>query len=224
MSLKGRDRNEGSSRHRSAVWNRCLPLTLLLWLAVAALPNHSHAAGVGPADTIREFYTVLQNTMEKGPTLGPKGRYARLEPVIGETFDLPYMTRIVVGPVWTRISALQQQQAIEAFGRYVAATYAGRFDSYTGQKLQVTGERPRAADAIVESRIIKADGKAVAIRYLMHQNGDHWRVADVYLDGTISELATRRSEFSSILQQQGIGGLTAVLNAKAEMLVESAAR
>jgi len=37
----------------------------------------------------------------------------------------------------------------ESFGRYISAIYADRFDSYDGQKLQVTGEQPAAAGAMV---------------------------------------------------------------------------
>jgi phospholipid transport system substrate-binding protein len=58
----------------------------------------------------------------------------------------------------------------------------------------------------------------VNINYLVRQNGGTWQIADVYLDGTISELATRRSEFASILRTQGINGLIAMLNNKAAVL------
>ncbi len=197
-------------------------LILALFVALAVLPSGARAAATKPADTVRGFYDVLLNVMKSGPTLGPRGRYETLEPVIGQIFDLSYMTRAVVGPVWGGLSEAQQRQATGAFGRYVAATYADRFGAYSGQTLQVTDERPRAADAIVDSRIIRADGKPVAIRYVLHQNAGNWQVADIYLDGTISELATRRSEFSSILRQQGIDGLIAVLNRKADALISSA--
>ena len=45
-----------------------------------------------------------------------------------------------------------------------------------------------------------------------------WQIADVYLNGTISELATRRSEFAAILRTRGINGLIAMLNTKADAL------
>ena len=144
---------------------------------------------------------VLLTAMQSGPDLGPKGRYARLKPAIGEIFDLPYMTRLVVGPSWARVSDAQRKQVIGAFKRYITATYADRFDRYAGQKLEVTGERSRATDMIVDSRIIKAGGNAVLIKHLLRPNGGRWRVVDVYLNGTVSELATRRSEFSSILRE-----------------------
>jgi phospholipid transport system substrate-binding protein len=58
----------------------------------------------------------------------------------------------------------------------------------------------------------------VNINYLMRQNNGGWQIADVYLNGTISELATRRSEFSAILHAQGINGLIEALNSKAAAL------
>ncbi|HTW28417.1 MAG TPA: ABC transporter substrate-binding protein [Acetobacteraceae bacterium] len=110
------------------------------------------------------------------------------------------------------------------FERYISAIYAERFDSYWGQKLEVTGEQPDASGVLVQSRIIKANGEPVAVDYMMRRNGDTWLISDIYLDGTISEVATRRSEFAAILKSQGIDGLIAALNRKADMLTATIAK
>jgi MlaC protein len=52
----------------------------------------------------------------------------------------------------------------------------------------------------------------------MRRNGDTWLISDIYLDGAISEVATRRSEFGAILKNEGIDGLIAALNRKANIL------
>jgi phospholipid transport system substrate-binding protein len=174
------------------------------------------------SDKIRTFYEALLSTMKEGAAVGPTRRYQKLEPVVGQTFDLPFMAQAVVGRSWASASQTQQRALIEAFSHYVTATYADRFSSYSGQQLRVLGEQPHTGSIIVDSEIVKADGKPVAIKYLMHQSDGDWRIADVYLDGTISELATRRSEFSSIVRQQGIVGLTALLDQKADSLTGKA--
>lgn len=184
-------------------------------------PAEARAEGADPAGTVRGFYDVLLNTMRDGAQLGERGRYAKLESVILKVFDVPYMTRMAVGTYWAVIPDPKRHQAADAFGRFITATWADRFDSYSGEKLEVTGAQPYAAGAIVHTRIVKSDGEPVTIDYLMRRNGDAWQVADVYLTGTISELATRRSEFSSVLRSQGIDGLIAVLNRKAGILVSA---
>ena len=69
---------------------------------------------------------------------------------------------------------------------------------------------------------MKSNGELIYLSYLLRQNDGVWQTADVYLNGTISELATRRSEFSSIIRAQGIDGLVATLNKKTETLAAQA--
>jgi phospholipid transport system substrate-binding protein len=85
--------------------------------------------------------------------------------------------------------------------------------------LKPAGQQPAAASVMVRSQIIKANGEPVKIDYMMRRSGDIWLIADIYLDGAISELATRRSEFSAILKSQGIDGLVAALDHKADLLI-----
>ena len=106
----------------------------------------------------------------------------------------------------------------------MSAIYADRFGNYAGQKLVVTGEQPAPSGVMVRSQIIKANGEPVKVDYMMRCSGDNWLISDIYLDGAISEVATRRSEFAAILKTEGVDGLTSALNRKAEVLAMSAAR
>jgi len=191
---------------------------LALCLGSTSGPRQATAMDASGADTVRAFYSTLLNTMRNGPGLGMQGRYDRLAPAIRENFDMPFMTRLAVGPAWPSLSQAQQTEVTQAFERYVAAVYAERFGSYAGEQLKVTGEEPSPAGTIILSQIIQSNGEPVHINYLMRQNTGVWQIADVYLNGTISELATRRSEFSSILRTQGINGLITALNDKATAL------
>src|SRR5207249_6097930 len=69
---------------------------MALCLALAA-PAPAFAAG---SDTVRSLYDTLLATMRNGPALGARGRYAQIEPVIRRVFDIPFMTRLAVGPEW----------------------------------------------------------------------------------------------------------------------------
>ena len=197
-------------------------LAVMLTLAAWSQPGSASVGGAG--EIVQGLYNNLLVTMRNGSTLGESGRYAELAPVIRRTFDLPIMARLSVGPAWASLTPTQQQQVTESYGRYVSAIYADRFDSYHGQRLQVTGEQPMAGGVMVRSTIIKANGEPVEVDYMMRQAGGGWLISDIYLDGTISEIATRRSEFASIVRSQGVDGLIAALNRKADMLTGTSAR
>jgi phospholipid transport system substrate-binding protein len=171
---------------------------------------------------VRGLYDALLSTMKKGRTLGRSGRCTQLEPVIRLSLDIASMARLSVGPSWAGLTEAQRQQITESFGSYISAIYADRFDSYNGQKLEVTGEQPSPFGVIVRSRIIKGNGEPLEVDYMMRRNGDSWLISDVYWDGAISEVAAHRSEFAAILKKEGTEGLIAALNRKADILAVTA--
>ena len=193
-------------------------------VGLSMLSYSVHAAPANSGDTVQGLYDALLSTMKNGRTLGQSGRFTQLQPVIRRSFDITTMARLSVGPAWAGLSEMQRGQVTDSFGRYISATYADRFDSYAGQRLEVTGEQPAPSGVMVKSQIIKANGEPVKVDYMMSRNGDSWLISDIYLDGAISEVATRRSEFAAILKMEGIDGLIAALNRKADTLAMSAAR
>src|ERR1700746_420604 len=206
---------------KTPVW-KAVALSAGIGLAMLSYPVHAAPASGG--DTVQSLYEALLTTMKNGRALGQSGRFTQLEPVIRKTFDFPSMARLSVGPSWATLTEAPRQQVTESFGRYISAIYADRFDSYAGQKLQVIGEQPVVAGIMVRSQIVKADGEPVNVDYMMRRNGDSWLISDIYLDGAISEVATRRSEFAAILKSQGIDGLIAALNRKSEILTATTAK
>lgn len=197
-------------------------LCLGLLLAGGSLTGARAALSPVPETSVQSFYATLLTTMKSGPSLGESGRYAQLAPIVQQLFNVPFMAQLAVGPSWASLNPAQQQQIITAFGHYIAATYANRFDSYSGERLQVLGERPLSYGTIVHTRIVQSDGQPVTINYLMRRNGGTWQITDIYLDGTISQLAVQRSEFDSILQNQGVNGLIDALNRKVDLLTSNA--
>jgi phospholipid transport system substrate-binding protein len=206
---------------KTPVWKAA---TFAVVLGLITVPYPAHPASVSGSDTVQGLYDALLSTMKNGRTLGQSGRFTQLEPVIRRTFDIPSMTRLPVGLSWAGLTEAQRQQVTGSFGRYISAIYADHFDSYAGQKLQVTGEQPNAGGVMVKSQIIKANGEPVKVDYMMHRSGAGWLISDIYLDGAISEVAIRRSEFAAILKNEGIDGLIVALNRKADILTGTTAR
>ena len=154
--------------------------------------------------------------MKQGDELGFDGRYKKLEPVIRETFDVPVMAKIAVGPEWTNLTADEKTKLLEAFDRYMISTYASRFRTDKGLKFQV-GEVKTPADnrTLVETKLIRASGDPVALNYLFRPGTDgSWKIIDVYLSGAISEMARMRSDFSATVTGGGAEALIAALEKK----------
>ena len=214
---------ETPRRSTVATSRLCKALALAVALGLSTFSYTAYAALAGGSGTVQGLYDALLSTMKNGRTLGESGRFAQLAPVIRSSFDVASMARLSVGPSWTGLSEAQRQEVTESYGRYISAIYADRFDSYHGQKLEVTGEQSAPFGLLVTSRIVKSNGEPVEVDYVMRRNGESWLISDIYLDSTISEVATRRSEFAAILKTQGIDGLIAALNRKADILTGTTA-
>ena len=196
--------------------------------ALGALPGAVASTAFGAADEasivtapIRAFYDALLDVMRRAKALGVHGRYDALAPVIRATFDLAAMTRISVGPRWNTIPPEQQAALIDGFTRMTIATYASRFDGYSGERFEVDPAiETRKTGSVVHTRLVQSNGEPIAINYLMRHSAPGWKVVDVYLTGTISELATRRSEFSAILDAGGATKLIDTLKQQTDQLLQ----
>jgi len=201
-----------SLSRRALLW--VLPLSTLALRPAFAAPE------AGPGGLIERFYADLLAVMKEAKRLSFAARYDRLAPSISRTFDLALMTRIAIGPGWAQIAADQQQRLTDVFSRYTISVYANRFDDFGGERFEVDA-KPTAGPngVIVGSRIIKTNGEPVALNYLMRQDASGaWKAIDVYLSGTISELATRRSEFVAVLQRGGADGLVRMIEQRTAAL------
>jgi phospholipid transport system substrate-binding protein len=186
--------------------------------AVMLVAVQLHAES-GPQAAIEGFHQTLLDVMKRADALGVQGRYQVLEPQVEQTLDLQRMIRVAAGSQWTKATPAEQEALLKAFSRLSVSTYASRFNGYNGERFETLGERPGPRDTVlVDTRIVKGDGSAVALTYVMEQTGDTWRVIDVLLDSSVSELAMRRSEYRS-LGGGTAAGLTDKLNAKADELM-----
>jgi phospholipid transport system substrate-binding protein len=133
------------------------------------------------------------------------------------------MCRIAVGPDWTAMSGEDKGAVLQAFDRYIVTTYAARFRSYSNQKFEIGAVKPAGADRLlVETKLVRSNGEPVELNYLFRLNDDSWRVIDIYLAGSISQMAQLRSEFAQSLRQGGAAALVATLEQKIEDLKKDA--
>ena len=197
-------------------------LTIFIVVLTAAVVLGRSAAdaqsGGGGAARIQAYYQELMPTIQQAGRLSVRERDKRFAPAITGAFDLPTMTRLAVGPAWTNFSQPQQAAVREAFTRFIVADYASQINNYSGESFVVdpqTTPEARGGGEIVKTKILQPNGKAVIINYLVRGG----KVVDVYLNGTISDLATRRDEFGSIIAAGGADGLIKRLQERTQALL-----
>jgi phospholipid transport system substrate-binding protein len=192
----------------------------ILLASAAMLANAPAWAQGDPAvATVQGFYDALVAQMKKGGAA--KGRYDMLKPAVDKAFDLPGMTAVAVGPGFEALSDADKKALTDAFGRMTIANYVKNFDSFDGEKFTVdpaSVSRPPSTDKLVKSTL-KAGKDTIPFNYRMHQVGTEWKIEDIYLNGNISQMAQRRSDFSATFTASGAAGLTKKINALADQML-----
>ena len=177
------------------------------WVAKAADPDAS--------SPIAALNSGLIAAMRSGKATPFPQRYAALLPVVDRAFDLGAVLQAVVGPRWAGLPAAQQAQLLDVFRKYTVATYVANFDGFGGERLDVLPDsRSIGADQVVATQIAPASGAPTRIDYVMRRTASGWRAVDVYLNGTISQVAVQRSDFRSLLGTGDAGPLIASLQRK----------
>ena len=188
----------------------------------ASVPARAADAG---ADRIQAFYNSLLDTMKKGPQLGMQGRFQALGPAVDATFDIPAMIQFIVGPGWSGMKDADKTALIAAFRRMTIANYAANFTSYEGEQFNVDSNvQQRGPDKIVQTTLVPKNEKPIALIYRMRESSGGWKVIDVFLNGFVSTLAMRRSDFASTLARGGASALVAKMNQISDGLLGGATR
>ena len=175
------------------------------------------ASGATPQVTIDRLNEALLDIMRRADELGYRGRYEVVAPVVRETFDTTFMASKSIGPAWRKLAPEQRARWVDTFEAYTISNLADRFDGFSGETLEIVGDRPASNETlVVETRLDRPGDDSVGLDYRMRDAGQAWKVIDVYSDGKVSEIALRRSEYASVLRADGIEGLIAAVSGKTE--------
>jgi len=199
------------------VWSGALVRFLIVSIFVAvSAPVWSDDS---PRSLVEAFQGELLSVMKNAESTTFAERYERLEPAITATFHLPLMIRIAAGDAWASATEAQRHALVGGFQRMSVSSVATLFRGYSGQQFETVGMRPgQQGTTLVDTQLINPGGRRVALTYVAKRFGDEWRLIDVIVDGGISELNVRRSEYRRVLTTDGVTGLIAVLNDKADEL------
>jgi len=190
---------------------------VLILSASCVLPA---TADTDPAAPVHRLCDALIDSMKQGEQVGIQTRENKLRPVISAVYDMPAVTKTTLGVSANKLSPEELQKLSDAYSRFSVATYADQFAKFGGEHFEVGEPHPGAQPntIVVPSVIVGGDGSRTEIDYVMHEANGGWAILDVLFNGSISQVAVRRSEFVPLFRQNGLQGLLDVLEKKTAAL------
>ena len=177
-------------------------IRITLFLCLFLIPASSTLAGEA-SNAVEQLQETILKIMKGGEEWGYKQRYKIINPVVEKTHDLQIIARITAGRYWKKMTPEEQEKFTTTFSELSHSTYAGRFNSYSGEKFSLISEKSMKRNRkLVQTRFIKADGEEIRFNYILHQNNDQWKIINIIING-VSDLALKRTEYSSIFKKNG---------------------
>jgi phospholipid transport system substrate-binding protein len=201
----------------------CVQLVSAMFLIVPA----SWAENPAPTETsdaqriVERLHDTLIKAMRESGSLGYKGRYELLAPVIDQTHDIDFIARTSLGANWTQLDAEQQRTFVDVFRKLSIGTYAGWFKGYDGERFEFMEQQQMPREQVmVRSKLIPLKGEPVRFDYILRHGKEGWRIVNILADG-VSDLALKRVEYRAILQRDGFPTLIDMLKKKIVLTEQS---
>jgi phospholipid transport system substrate-binding protein len=187
--------------------------------AVSAVAPPSEDAGAAARAVVESLHGVLLGCMKRADEFGFQGRYDRIAAELDEAFDLTFMARMTVGSAWKELAEQERTEFVDLSRRYSASKYAYNFNGYGGERFETLSHEPAARGTlVVKTTLVQPKDDDVQFDYRLRNTDGHWRIIDIQLDGKISELAYRRSQYRSVIRREGFPHLVESLEEKIDEL------
>ncbi|MBR9971163.1 MlaC/ttg2D family ABC transporter substrate-binding protein [Magnetospirillum sulfuroxidans] len=188
--------------------------------ATVALALRAPAVWAAAADgESRKFIQNLADTAMKTVAvkdLSDAERAARFRSLFVNTFDLPEISKLVLGRFWRPATAEQRTEFQKLFEDIQVYTWTRRFKEYSGETLDISSvETDVSGDAVVVSQIRRQSLGPINVSWRVRQDGATFRVVDIIVEGA-SMIVTYRSDYSGVLSSHGgkLDGLLEVMRDK----------
>jgi phospholipid transport system substrate-binding protein len=185
---------------------------MMVWLGLVA-PAYADDAPKAQIFVDKVASDVL--VLVQDEKIAVEDKKSKLNKVFIDVVDVAYVAKFVLGRHWRTATPAQQQAYLSAYGPFLINNYVARLTKYTGQTFKITGSQPTGDAYIVSTQLLDPKGPPILVDYRVRQDaGDVFKVIDIVVEG-VSLLATQRSEFNSVVSNNGVDFLIQALQKKA---------
>lgn len=191
-------------------------LILLCMIAGAVSSHADEVETAAPEAVVARLENMLINNMKAGDSMNFEQRYESLRPLVGEIMAVERMGRYLFGRDWTSFDESGRENFKQAFLDLSAATYAGQFKEFGGERFDPVEVREQGEDrVVVKRRLTTGSGRKIAFDYLMLHSDAGWRIVTIITDG-VSDLAVKRTQYRRILDSDGLDAVIAHIRESVE--------
>ena len=164
--------------------------------------------------TILELHQGLKDISGKNSTV-----LKSTTKLIKETYYTEEMLKMIIGNSWKNADNQTKKKMIDVFEEYIAKNYIKRFSKIKYPQFSNLEEKKVGKYKMIKSNLILSKDEKVSINYLLSLKDEKWKIFDVLLAGSVSEIATKKSEFKSFIKDGDINPLIEALSKKNNILI-----
>ena len=138
--------------------------------------------------------------------------------LVKNTYNTEEMIAKIIGDSWKKANKKDQKEIVIIFQEYIAKNYFKRFNKIKNPSFNLKESKKIGGNLMLVKTILIVNKEEVSINYLLLLDKNKWRIFDVLLAGSISEIATKKSEFSGFLREGKITPLIDALKKKNAVL------
>ncbi len=196
--------------------HRTFPLTLIVLAGLIAAPA---SAALGGAVEAGQFLVALNASALENlndTTIDEDQKQERFRILARDSFDLPRISKFVLGINWRRATPEQREAFLDVFEDVNLQRFMPMFAKYAEQRFTVDKTRqdkkkPRLY--FVDSTIHRGEAEPVSIEWRIIKVDDRYRILDVVAEG-VSMALTLRNEYGAVVKNKGVDGLIEMLRDK----------
>ena len=135
-------------------------------------------------------------------SIDQREKESRFGKLFDDNFDIPSISRFVLGKYWKSATTAQKKEFIVTFRNYIVKTYSSRFSEYSGEKLSLINSENESNPKlfVVHTALNREDAPPIKVDWRVGLKKDRYVILDIIIEG-ISLAVTQRSEFVSVIEQ-----------------------
>ena len=169
---------------------------------------------LSPRETIVELHIGLKKINNKSLPV-----FESILKNVKKNYDSEKMLSMIIGNQWKNVSNKKRKEIINIFEEYIAKNYVRRFSKIKDFTFVENKEQNVGKFVMVRSNLVIGKKEKVSISYLLSNDQNKWKIFDVLLAGSVSEIATKKSEFQSFIKGGNIDPLIDALKKKNKDLI-----